>query len=905
MTIRNMNHLFRPASVAVIGASRRPGTVGNVLVKNLLEGGFDGPLLPVNPNATSIRSLLAYESIDDLPFAPDLAVICTPPDTVAPIISSLGERGTRAAVVITAGFGELGEEGKRLESEFLNAAQPHLLRVVGPNCVGIIVPGMGLNASFAHRQALNGDIAFLSQSGAVITSVLDWAYPRGIGFSHLVSLGGMADVDFGDMLDYLARDHDTKAILLYIEEISHARKFMSAARAAARLKPVIVIKPGRHEEAAKAAASHTGALAGSDAVMDAAFKRAGILRVLTLEALFDAVETLSHGFRVEGNKLGILTNGGGVGVLATDRLLDAGGRLANLSRETIDDLNACLPKTWSHGNPVDIIGDAPGKRYADAYRVLIKDQEVDAVLALNCPTAIADGLDAAKALLSVRSENAANRNLSPLITCWLGEDAARPAREAFNANGIPTYETPGQAVDAFMNIVNFYENQNLLMQTPAPLEDVSESARAKARQVVDAALAEERPWLSEAEAKQVLSAYDIPTVRTVIVADADEAVAAADEISFPVALKILSKDITHKSDVGGVTLGIENAENLRRETQAMLERVKKHNPDASIEGFTVQEMAHRPHAVELIVGIASDPSFGPVILFGRGGTAVEVYKDKAIALPPLNRVLAGKLIESTQVYSLLKGYRDRPPADLDAIEMALLRLAELAVDIPELLELDINPLWADQDGVLALDARVKLNTDFDDGKRPGDRFAIEPYPRQLEKIIEDQIGNRYDLRPIRPSDTDYLENFIGACDRQDVRLRFFTPLLHLPVKLAARLTQIDYDREMAFVAFSKEPQGSQLVGFCHLLADPDKATAEYSVMVRSDVKGRGLGYRLMQELIRYAGDMGIDRITGEVLQENTAMLKMCRELGFEVRTNSEDAALCDVTLDVDKAVGTG
>lgn len=897
MTIRNLKSLFQPSSVAVIGASRREGTVGNVLIKNLLDGGFDGPVMPVNPKAASIRSLLAYPDVAALPVTPELAVICTPPNSVAPIIETLGARGTKAAVVITAGFGELGDAGRALQQTFLDAAKPHLLRVVGPNCVGVIAPRAGLNASFAHREALPGSIAFLSQSGAIITAVLDWAYPRGIGFSHMVSLGGMADVDFGDMLDYLAQDHQTSAILLYVEQISNARKFMSAARAASRLKPVIVIKPGRHDEAAKAAASHTGALAGSDDVSDAAFRRAGVLRVRTLESLFDAVETLSHGLSVNGDRLAILTNGGGMGVLATDRLIDAGGRLAPLSPDTMEALNGCLPKTWSHANPVDIIGDAPGKRYADAYRALLKDKNIDGILAMNCPTAIADGAEAAQALLDVLQEQPAGKKIPPLITCWLGEDAARPGRMLFDDHDVPTYETPGQAVDAFMNMVRFYDNQNLLMEAPAPLEEVSDAARDEARAVVDACIAEQRVWLSEAEAKHVLAAYDIPVVRTVVADGTDAAVAAAEGLSFPVALKILSKDITHKSDVGGVALNLGDGEAVRSAAEAMLARVRDAVPAAAIDGFTVQEMANRPHALELIAGITTDPTFGPVLLFGRGGTAVEVYKDKGIALPPLNRTLAQKLIEGTQIYKLLKGYRDRPAADLTAIEDVILRLSELVVDIPELLELDINPLWADKDGVLALDARIKIDPQARRTGAPAERFAISPYPRELSHMIEDRKGASYYLRPIRPSDTELLEPFLGACDPLDVRMRFFTPFLHLPVKLAARLTQIDYDREMAFVAFA-DHQRDALVGFCHLMADPDKARAEYSVMVRSDLKGRGLGYRLMRELISYAQQVGISVIDGEVLAENHAMLNMCRDLGFGIRRSTDDANVCVVTLDV-------
>jgi len=891
MSIRNLDSIFKPKSVALIGASRRPGSVGAVLAHNLMTGGFDGPVFPVNPGAEAIQSVMAYPDVESLPSTPDLAVVCTPPDTVPGVIDALGRRGTKGAVVITAGFGELGDEGKALQQKFLDAAKPHLMRIVGPNCVGVIAPQAGLNASFAHIPALKGNVGFLAQSGAIITSVLDWATARGIGFSHMVSLGGMADVDFGDMLDYLARDPGVKSILLYVESITNARKFMSAARAASRVKPVVVIKAGRHEEAAKAAASHTGAMAGSDAVYTAAFRRAGMLRVLSLEELFDAVETLANRPRIKGDRLAIVTNGGGMGVLATDGLLDQGGRLAELAPETIEALNKVLPPTWSHANPVDIIGDAGRERYAGAMEAVLQDKAVDAVLVLNCPVAVADSLDAARAVVDAHV-----KTRTPIFTSWLGAKSAEQSRALFAANRVPTYETPDQAVRAFMHIVRYEKNQAVLMETPPPTDQISDDGRKAARDIVMAAVDKGRTWLTEPEAKHVLKGYGVPVVETETVSDVEGAVEAAEAMGYPVALKILSGDITHKTDVGGVALSLKDAEAVRKAAETMLKTVGEKMPNAGIDGFTVQQMANRPSAHELIVGLVDDATFGPVVLFGQGGTAVEVVKDKAIALPPLNLNLAHDLISRTRVSKLLAGYRERKPADVDAIAQTLIKLADIAADIPEVAELDINPLWADQHGVLALDARIKVAKPKAEGV---ERFAVRPYPRDMESRLEDRAGVSFDIRPIRPEDEPLLNEMISRCDPEDIRMRFFSAMRKLPRQLAARLSQIDYDREMAFVAFepSGAPRGEQrMAGVVRLAADPDFDRAEYSVIVRSDRKGEGLGYQLMTRIIEHARAMGVRELFGDVLAENRAMLDMCKDLGFTKHSLEGEADVVEVRL---------
>jgi len=889
MTIRNLDAMFAPGSIALIGAREKEGSVGRVLLRNLTQGGFVGPVFAVNPHGGAIDGLDVYPDVASLPEAPDLAVIATPPHTIPGLIAELGERGTRAAVVITAGFGELGEEGKALQAQMLDAARPHLLRIVGPNCLGTMVPGVGLNASFAHLQPLKGDIAFVSQSGAIVTAVLDWATSRSIGFSHIVSLGGMSDVDFGDMLDYLAYDPKTRSILLYIESVKDARKFMSAGRQAARLKPVLVIKSGRHAAGAKAARSHTGALAGSDAVYDAAFRRAGMLRVMDIDDLFEAVETLStrpETRPIHGDRLGILTNGGGLGVLATDHLIDEGGKLAEVSPETVAALDKLLPATWSRANPVDIIGDAGADRYTVAMEGLLADKNIDALLVMNCPTAVVDNVAAADAVAT-----AAEKSRKPIFTSWLGDHGARDARQLLLARRIPTYDTPSEAVHAFMVQVRYQRNQRLLMEIPPAGPALPQRDLPRARTLIETALAEGREWLSESEAKSLLAAYNVPVVETRNVDSVAAAVACANEIGYPVAIKILSPDITHKTDVGGVALALEDAVAVEKAASEMLTKVAAAKPEARLTGFTVQRMVSKPSAFELILGIIDDATFGPVILFGHGGTAVEIVNDKAMSLPPFNRVLAEDLIRSTQISKLLEGYRGRPAADFDAIAHALMALGDLAADNPEVAELDINPLLADHNGVVALDARVRVKPARGKGT---ERFAIRPYPTRLEGVLHDRAGKAHKLRPIRPEDAAMIDEMLEHTDPEDLRLRFFSPLRRLPRQLAARLTQIDYDREMAFVVFADDDM-REVAAVGRLSEDPDRERAEYSILVRTDFHGVGIGYALMKHLIAFASERGVGEVFGHVLRENRSMLALCADLGF-TRHGDGEPNLVEVRL---------
>ncbi|KAA0686782.1 bifunctional acetate--CoA ligase family protein/GNAT family N-acetyltransferase [Azospirillum brasilense] len=887
MTVRNLDRLFKPASIALIGATRKPNTIGAVVARNLFNAGFDGPIMPVT-GERAVEGVLTYKSVDDLPVTPDLAVICTAAPTVPATVDALGKRGTKAAIVISSGF------SKEQTQTLREAAKPHLMRVLGPNSLGIMVPGRGLNASFGHVTPKKGDVALVAQSSMVVTSIADWATARGIGFSHLISMGDKADVDFGDLLDYLAGDANVRAILLYIESISDARKFMSAARSAARQKPVIVIKSGRTDEALEASTSHTGALAVSDAVYDAAFRRAGILRVSGLDELFDAVGTLGTGSPITGDRLAILTNGGGMGVMATDSLILSGGRLAQFAPETMDALEKALG-AGSARNPLRIGGDAPPKRYADALNALMADPNNDAVLVLNCPTAVTDGLAAAQAVVDTMIANKTRKH--PVLTSWLGDNTAAEARKLFAANRVPTYDTPSHAVRAFLHLVEYRRNQELLMETPPSVPEDFQPDGITVRKIISRAIAEKRDWLSEYEAKRVLAAYGVPVVDTRRADTPEEAAHCAEMIGGPLALKILSPDITHKSDVGGVALHLTEPAEVKAEAEAMLARVREAVPDARIEGFTVQEMAVRADAYELIVGMTENELFGPVLLFGEGGIGVEVVEDYALALPPLNMKLATELMGRTRIWRQLQGYRSRAAVDLEAVALTLNKISQLIVDFPEVAELDINPLLADSEGVLALDARIKVGVPALPGAK---RLAIRPYPKGLEDRITIKDGRQFVVRPILPEDEPLVHHMVANQTQEDLRLRFFAPLKRLSHQAAARLTQMDYDREMGLVAVGPDPETGDTImyGVVRITADPDNLRAEYAVMVRSDMKGQGLGYQLMNKILDYARSRGIKEVYGEVLRENTSMLGMCRALGFIRKENLDEPGVVEVRIEL-------
>lgn len=874
MSIRHLDALFNPASVAVFGASGRLGSVGATVWRNMRTSGFAGPLYPVNPKHGSLDGLKVYRDVAALPETPELAVICTPPDTVVPLIKALGARGTRAAIVVTAGLSAAQKQA------MLEAARVHTLRILGPNCIGMLVPHLGLNASFAHIGAKPGDLAFVSQSGALVTAMLDWAGSRGIGFSHFVSLGERADVDFGDMLDFLGSDPKTRSILLYIESIQTSRKFMSAARAAARNKPVIVVKAGRSTAGQAAAASHTGALAGSDAVFAAAIARSGMLRVDSLQDLFLAAETLTRYRDGPTGQLTVLTNGGGAGVMAADAAAAAGVPLAELGDALKTRLDAVLPANWSHANPVDIIGDAPTARYVAALEALAQDPQ-SAVLFIHAPTAIVPSADIAQALLPQ-----VGAMPQRLLGCWLGDQAVAQARQTFRDAGVPDFNTPEEAIRAFSFLRTYRQHQAELLQTPPARSATQAVDLPRLRDIVETVLTSGRELLTEPEAKDFLAAAGLPVVPTRTVgADPQEARAAADAMGYPVALKILSHEITHKSDVGGVRLNIGSAAELTEACLAMLARVREARPDAVVLGFTVQPMVRKKHAHELIVGVSVDPVFGPVVLFGDGGTAVEVLADRALGLPPLNTPLALAQIERTRVARLLHGYRDEPAADLEAIAGVLVSVSQLLVDVPELAELDINPLLVNHEGAVALDARVRVSAQRPAGAA---NFAIQPYPSELIEgwTWQDQPVV---LRPIRPEDEAQHRSFLEKLDPEDIRLRVFYSRRSIEHSELARLTQIDYAREMAFIATRALPEGGEeTLGTVRATVDPDNHTAEFGVIVRSDLKGSGLGHRLMNKMIEYLRSRGTHRLVGTVLSINRGMLELARALGFQETDNPGD-----------------
>ena len=892
MSIRHLDSLFDPQSVAVIGASERPFSVGGTLWRNMRASGFAGRIFPVNAKHRQLSGQACYASVDDLPEAPELAVICTPPATVAPLIEQLARRGTRAAVVISAG--QTAEQKQAM----LDAARPSLLRILGPNCVGLLAPHARLNASFAHLPARPGELAFVSQSGALVTAMLDWAEARQIGFSHFVSLGEHADVDFGDMLDYLATCPRTRAILLYIESVDQARKFMSAARAAARNKPVIVVKAGRSAQGSKAAASHTGALAGADDVYDAAIARAGMLRVDTMEQLFLAAELLTRFKAPIGERMTILTNGGGAGVMAADAAAAMGVPLAEPGPALIAELDRVLPANWSRGNPIDIIGDAPPRRYVDALQALARHPaDSGTVLFIHAPTAIVPSADIARAMAPVICPP--GQPPLPLISSWIGGGGVAEARDLFIQAGIATYDTAEQAIDAVGMLQRYARNQAELSEAPhtshgLPAGSAAEVARVRA--LVREVLASGREMLTEPEAKAVCAAYGIPVVVTRCVPpEPDAAAAEAARIGFPVVLKILSQDISHKSDVGGVVLSLQDEDDVRAAARAMLGRVAKSLPQARVEGFTVQAMVRRQQAQELIIGASIDRVFGPVILFGQGGTAVEVLKDSAMALPPLNAPLAQALIERTRVARLLKGYRDVPPADLDAVVATLQAVSRLLADLPEVAELDINPLIVDHQGAIALDARVRVSAQRPAGAA---HFAIQPYPAELIESVA-WHDRPLSLRPIRPEDESRHREFLDSLDADDLRMRFFHTRRKLARSEVARLVQIDYAREMAFVATTTDDAGEEkTLGVVRAVADPDNVGADFAIILRPECKGTGLGRVLMDKLIRYQRAAGTRQLIGHALSENQRIRALVHDLGFVEQPVPGDRGTVRMALDL-------
>ena len=873
--------MFAPRSVAVIGASADATKVGGLVVENMLAAGFRGRVIAVNPKRAEVQGIPCVADVGDLPVAVDLAVIATPAPTVPGILARCARKGIPHAVVITAGV----DESMRVPG----------IRILGPNCLGLMRPSLGLNATFARGQALEGSLALVSQSGAICTAMLDWATPAGIGFSSVVSLGAASDVDFGETIDYLAADERTEHILLYMEGVRDGRRLVSSLRAAARVKPVILMKVGRHPAGSRAAVSHTGAIVGRDDIFDAVVRRTGAVRVQSVRELVAAAQALAAHVRPAGERLAVVTNGGGPGVIAADRAGDLGIPLATLSKHTIAKLQSALPPTWSQGNPIDLIGDAGPERYRAAVSACLEDKGVDGLVVLLTPQAMTRAQDAAEAVIE-----AARGAAKPVVTSWMGEASVAAARRQLRQSGLPSFRGPEEAVETFSHLASFYRNQQNLLQAPAPLTDNRAPDVAAARALARSALAQGRDVLSATESKALLAAFRIPVAHSVVVASEEEAAGAASLVRYPVAMKIDSPDITHKSDVGGVRLGIANAAAVKLAFREMMESVKRHRPEARIRGVSIEPMVSRSHARELMAGIVRDAIFGPAIVFGAGGIAIEILHDRAVALPPLNTVLIADMVRGTRVARMLGDFRNLPPVDYAALESVLLRLSEMACELPEIEELDINPLVADEQGVIAIDARVVLR-DAGPMRNAYAHLAIHPYPAELASTMKLGDGSQLRLRPIRPEDAQLETAFIAALSERSMRLRFLSGARTLTPQMLARFTQIDYDREMAFIAVEGEPSREREVGVCRYIALPDGQTCEYAIVVADEWQARGLGRRMMARLMEVAAQRGLKTMVGYVAADNAGMLDLCAALGFAIEREPDDPHTRRVSVPLSRA----
>ncbi|MEJ2060004.1 MAG: bifunctional acetate--CoA ligase family protein/GNAT family N-acetyltransferase [Gammaproteobacteria bacterium] len=877
-----LSRLFSPESIAVIGASERPDSVGMRVLVNLREAEYQGAVYPVNPKHKRVLEQRCYPDVASINKPVDLAVIATPAPTVPKIIHQCGEAGVRAVVVISAGFGEVGEQGHQLQEALIEGARRYGMRVLGPNCLGIMRPEIGLNATFSKNRAHPGHLALVSQSGALCTAVLDWAEQNDIGFSAIVSLGDAADLDFGDVLDYLALDPDTRSILLYIEGVLDARGFISGLRAAARLKPVIVIKAGRHAAGTRAAVSHTGALIGADDVFDAALERTGAVRAASVAQLFAAAEILTVNKPVRHNRLAIVTNGGGPGVMASDRASEMGVALPDPSKNSIEALNALLPKHWSHGNPIDILGDAPPDRYGRAVKACLDDPAYDGVVAMLSPQAMTEPTEAAQAVV-----DAAKDHRKPVLACWLGEAQVADARALFAEHHIPSFSTPEDSIEAFSFLSNYHHNQALLRQVPPPLHGHAAPDIEGARLIIESALSESRSLLSTTETRAILSAFHIPILPAIQAKDANDALIAAEALGFPVALKIDSPDLTHKSDVGGVRLNIGNAPAVRGAYQALMENVQRRAPDARVHGVTVEHMYESAQARELFIGVMRDPVFGPTISFGLGGTAIEVHRDRAVALPPLNTFIIRSMIGRTRVARMLGEFRQLPAINMGALESVLERISEMVCELPHIKELDINPLMADDQGVMAVDARIVVELPARHHDRY-DHIAIHPYPSHLVSRWQLPDGTEIVLRPIRPEDAGIEQTFVKELSDESRYFRFMQALHELTPEMLVRFTQIDYSREMAFIAVTEIDGREVELGVARYTINPDRASCEFALVVLDSWHHRGIGTHLMEKLMQVARARSLQTMEGEVLSNNRNMLELVHSLGFTSRPSPDD-----------------
>ena len=888
--------MLSPKTVAAIGASDVEGSVGYALMKNLLLGKEKRTIYAVNPNRPTVMGLKCYQNVAKIPGHIDLAIVATPAKTVPAIIEECARVGVDGVVILSAGFREIGADGAKLEEEITKAQSKHQIRILGPNCVGFIRPHIGLNATFLRDNPIPGQIAFISQSGALGSAILNWAVSSHIGFSMFVSLGSTLDIGYGDMIDYLGEDPNTRSIIIYMEDVHSARKFMSAAKGFARTKPIIVLKAGKHAAGAKAASSHTGALAGDYIVYDAAFKRSGVVRVDEIADLFNCAEVLESRLLPAGSKLGVVTNAGGPAVLAADAIVDHGGELAELSEKSLMALNANLPPYWSHGNPVDVLGDADVKRYELAVETCMLDPNIDGLLVIYTPQGATSPTEVAQAITKL----VANRR-KPLLTVWMGEDSVREARQIFHSNNIPTYSTPEEAMKTYMYMYRYRRNLDLLYETPQQLSIDISPPKNHLKIIIQKTKESGRTALTQADVDRFLDAYEIPRVKGKLARDVDQAVMIASELGYPVVIKIASEDILHKTDVGGVVTSIMNSDTLREQYKLLLERMKQAKPEAKIDGIYVQKMLKKAD-YELILGSKKDRDFGAVILFGSGGIGVELFKDFSVGLPPLNQSLARRIVEETRIYrALSKGLRNKPPIDMRSLEEIMVRFSNMIVDLPEISEMDINPLAVSDGKLWALDARIIIDPTIKLRRsEPYPHLVMMPYPTKYVIPWRLREGTEVILRPIRPEDEPMELDFIKGLSTETSRFRFFQIIKDLPHDALVRFCNIDYDREMAFVAETTDTDSSQApqrieIGVSRLILDPNRRRGEFAVVIADKYQGKGLGTKLVDMLIEVARDKGVEAIYGVVMSGNMAMIRLCEKLGFVIR-REQDNVIAELKL---------
>ena len=891
MGVENFDKLFNPRRIAVIGASDKEGSVGSKLLRNLIGVGYKGAVYPVNSFRRTVHGITAYPTIERIPRQIDLAIVATPAHTVPQIVEECGRAGVSGIIIISAGFGEAGEEGENFEKQILELRNRYNMRIIGPNSLGVMRPSVKLNATFANRAADQGKIAFISQSAALCTSVLDWASEAHVGFSVVVSVGSMLDVDFGDLIDYFGTDAQTRSIVLYVESIKNARKFMSGARGFARAKPIVVVKAGRFRESAAAAICHTGALCGEDAIYDAAFRRAGIVRVEAISDLFNCAETLAMQPNPKGSNLTIITNAGGPGIMATDSLIAKGGKLSPLSDETVQALNEILPSYCSKLNPIDILEEATTDRFRKVMEICFRDPDTDGFLIIYTPQGASDPVETAKAIVEL-----SKKTTKPILTSLMGEDSCWKARKILRKNGIPAFTTPEQAVSTFIYMWSYAQNLELLYETPEELS-IELSIPVFLREVLQKAFEEGRTVLTEPESKQFLQAYEIPTIKSVVAKTSKGAVDIASKIGYPVVMKAFSPQITHKSRVEGVILDVRSKEEVAKSFKDLAQKVKKHMPQAEFQGVILQPMVKKK-GYELLIGSKKDPYFGSVIVFGMGGVATELLENVSTGFPPLNQVLARRLMEKTAIYKLFSNL-DNHRVNLELLEEILVKFSQLVIDFPEIKEIDINPLIVDENDAVAVDTRIVIDTNRISAKvQPHEHLVIAPYPRKYITQWKLKDGKPVVLRPIKPEDETLLNELFQSFTEETMRFRFFQIIREMSHDTLTRYCNIDYNREIAIIAEVEDGKKRKIIGVARLILQPGRKLGEFAVVIGDQWQGLGLGSKLVDYIIDISKDMGLESICGDVMSRNLKMFRLCTKKGFKMKSMDEEVTKATLDLKI-------